>query len=586
MRSITVIKWIGAFTLLNCGLLLGLTQCSSLEPSENGVSTSAASTSNRYGSYLAGRFAASERDSSAAASYFDKALKFDPQNPALLERALLSEVAGGDIDSAADYAEDLVKHAPKARLPYIVIGVRAMREGGYAKAHDSFEKVAGNAAAEIASKLGMAYARFAEGNLDQAKAALTKVTTLGGTQAFGLYHKAVIEDLAGKSAEALIDFEEANRLSEGQSLRIMHAYASELARQGQTEKAKEIYQTYLKTTPGNPFIRNALTSLNAGKATPRVISSAKQGLAETFYGIAASLTDEDAVEIPVFYLQLALALDPHHDLSLSLLADRMETAERWNDAIDIYERVEPTSVLYPNARLQIAQSLQKLKRPNDAISTLTKSLTGTADDVELHAAIGDVLRGEEKYAEAVESYNKAIQLISQPEIRHWTLFYTRGISNERSKRWQAAEADFKQSLKLKPEQPMVMNYLAYSWVEQNINIPEALAMLKRAVDLRPEDGFIVDSLGWAHFRLGDFQTAVKYLEQAVLLEPGQATINDHLGDAYWRLGRKLEAKFQWQHALAMGAEPADEPKIRQKLDAGLQDLPRAPAHAGSPQGGK
>jgi Flp pilus assembly protein TadD len=209
-----------------------------------------------------------------------------------------------------------------------------------------------------------------------------------------------------------------------------------------------------------------------------------------------------------------------------------------------------------------------------------------ADDVELYASIGDVLRSDERYAEAAEAYSKGVALIGEPQERHWTIFYTRGIAYERAKRWTDAERDLKQALKLKPEQPLVMNYLAYTWVEQGVNTTEALQMLKRAVELRPEDGFVIDSLGWAYYRLGDYKTAITYLEQAIQLEPSEATINDHLGDAYWRVGRRVEAKYQWEHALSLKPEKGDEPKIRQKVASGLPNLPPSPAQAGTPQAGQ
>ncbi len=564
---------------LAAALTIGLTQCSVIVQ-ERGAQPA---TSNKYGSYLAGRYAASERDSSAAAHYFDKALKFDPGNPELLERAVMSEVAEGDLDAAADHAEGLIKGTPTARIAHLVIGVRAMRDGGYAKATTEFEQVSGNAAAEIAARLGLAYAQFSEGKTKEAIAVIGKLVDLGSVRAFALYHQAVIEDLSGNAKDALPHFEEANRLSEGDSLRILQAYAVHLARNGQVEKAKGVYRDFLKKAPSNPVVARALARLDAGQLPDRVISGSKQGLAETMYGLAASLSDERAVEIPVFYLQLGLALEPQHDLSLTLLGDRMETAERYDDAINVYGRVQPASPLYANARLQIAQNLQRQKRWDEALAVLTVALSGAAEDMDIHASIGDVQRGQEKYVEAAESYSKAIALIGTPQERNWVLYYTRGISYERSKRWADAERDLQQALKLKPEQPLVMNYLAYSWVEQGVNKTEALAMLKRAVDLRPEDGFIIDSLGWAHFRLGDYTSAIKYLEQAILLEPGEPTVNDHLGDAYWRVGRKLEARFQWQHALNLKPEAADEPKIRRKIEAGLDDLPKVPAQAGTPQ---
>lgn len=574
---VTAIKGGLVAAALAAGLIVGLTQCSSIEQTER------TPPANQYGSYLAGRFAASERDASAAAHYFDNALRFDPSNAELLERAVMSDVARGDLNAAADHAEALVKGTPSARIARLVIGVRALRDGGYARARQEFEQVSGNAAAEIAAKLGLAYANFSEGRTAQALEVTGKLADLASVRAFVLYHQAVIEDLSGNPKAAMPHFEEANRASSGQSLRILQAYAVHLARNGEMGKAKAVYGEFLKKAPSNPIIKRALARLETGQIPDRVIGGAKQGLSETFYGIAASLSDERSIEIPIFYLQLALALEPNHDLSLSLLGDRLEAAERFADANAVYARIQPNSPLYINARQQIAQNMQREERYDEALGLLRGSLGGNAEDIEVHSSIGDVLRGQEKYAEAAEAYSKAIALLAEPKERHWTLFYTRGIAYERSKRWGDAERDLKQALKLKPEQPLVMNYLAYSWVEQGMNRTEALAMLRRAVELRPEDGFIIDSLGWAYYQLGDYKSAIKYLEQAILIEPGEATVNDHLGDAYWRVGRKLEARYQWQHALTLKPQEKEVAVIQRKIESGLAEIPKAPAHAGTPQ---
>ena len=347
------------------------------------------------------------------------------------------------------------------------------------------------------------------------------------------------------------------------------------------EKAAEVYQNFLLKAPTNPIILRDAKQLAAGHVPQRVITDSRQGMAETLYGIAASTNDDKAVELPVFYLQLALALDSHHELALSLLADRLEASGKWDEANQVYERVPKTSPLYASTRQQIGQNLQKLERPDDAIKVLNQALNGTPDDIHTFAAIGDVLRSLDKFAEAAAVYTKALALAGAPAERHWTLFYTRGIAYERAQNWSEAEADLKLALKLKPEQPSVMNYLAYSWVDRGLNIQESLEMLKRAVELQSEDGYIVDSLGWAYFRLQNYAVAAQYLEQAVLLEPGQATINDHLGDAYWRLGRRNEASFQWQHALAMKPEKANEQAIRDKLTKGLPALAATAKRAAS-----
>ena len=129
----------------------------------------------------------------------------------------------------------------------------------------------------------------------------------------------------------------------------------------------------------------------------------------------------------------------------------------------------------------------------------------------------------------------------------------------------------RKALEMQPEQPHVLNYLGYSWIDQGVNLDEGMKMIKRAVDQRPDDGYIVDSLGWAFYRIGNYDEAVKNLERAIDLKPEDPTINDHLGDAYWRVGRTLEAKFQWAHARDLKPEPDELPKITAKIDNGLPE---------------
>jgi tetratricopeptide (TPR) repeat protein len=214
------------------------------------------------------------------------------------------------------------------------------------------------------------------------------------------------------------------------------------------------------------------------------------------------------------------------------------------------------------------------------------------NDIDVITALGNVQRSRKKYEEAAETYSRAIALIGdQPAANYWTTFYFRGTAYERAKQWSKAEADLKKALELVPaSQPgaraQVLNYLAYSWVDQNINIDEAFTMLKQAVDASPRDGMIIDSLGWAYFRLGRWDEAMRELEKAIELKPGDPTINDHLGDAYWRAGRRLEGKFQWQHAKDLNPEPEELEKINAKLKDGLPELDKPAATAENPPEGK
>src|SRR5262249_17865161 len=151
------------------------------------------------------------------------------------------------------------------------------------------------------------------------------------------------------------------------------------------------------------------------------------------------------------------------------------------------------------------------------------------------------------FAEAVTAYDEAIRHAGADGLpERWTLYYDRGVALERSGQWQRAESDLQRALELKPEQPLVLNYLGYSWIDRGGSLERGLKMLEKAVELRPEDGYIIDSLGWAHYRLGDYAAAVQYLEKATELVPEDPTINDHLGDAYWQTGRLVEARYQWR----------------------------------------
>ena len=242
-------------------------------------------------------------------------------------------------------------------------------------------------------------------------------------------------------------------------------------------------------------------------------------------------------------------------------------------ALVLYDAVNPSSPLYWSARLRKAETLDELKRTDEAIALLKQMASERSDQSEPLTRLGDMLRAKKRYNEAASSYSRAVERIGKLTKKHWSLLYERGIAYERSKQWPKAEADFLRALKLSPEQPFVLNYLGYSWVDQGLNLDRARGMIERAVRLRPNDGYIVDSLGWVLYRLRDFEGAARRLERAVILRPDDPTINDHLGDAYWRVGRFLEARFQWRRALSLEPEKKDIPNIEKKLQRGLVDAP-------------
>ena len=233
------------------------------------------------------------------------------------------------------------------------------------------------------------------------------------------------------------------------------------------------------------------------------------------------------------------------------LASASETTKQYAAAIGAYDRVPKGTPFEINVEIRKALNLNQLERVEEAKKMLEELASEHPQDIRPLEALGSIMRGHKRYAEAADYYTRAIALIDRPEQRHWTFYYSRGTCYERLKKLPEAEADLQKSLKLSPDQPLTLNYLGYTWIDQNRNLRQGLAMIEKAVRLKPDDGYIVDSLGWAHYRLGNFKEAVKHLERAVELRPEDATLNDHLGDGYWRVGREREARFQWEQALTL-----------------------------------
>ena len=326
----------------------------------------------------------------------------------------------------------------------------------------------------------------------------------------------------------------------------------------------------IERRPGDdPLLVAAVNDIKAGRVPEPLVKSADQGGAEVLYGLGSAGGQHGDEVAAMVYLRLSLHLAPKNGLALITLADLYDRLKQNEAAVAIYESVAETSPLRTTADIQIAQLLDTLGKKKESADYLGRIVAEHPDDEDALLALGNAQRGDKKFADAVKTYDKALSVSKKPEKVEWPLFYFRGIANERQNKWTEAVADFRHALALSPDQPLVLNYLGYSWVDRGDNLDEAFTMLHKAVELRPSDGYIVDSLGWGYYKLGKYDEAVKELERAIDLKPGDPTINDHLGDAYWQTGRKLDAHFQWNHARDLGPEPEDKKKIVDKIDHGL-----------------
>jgi tetratricopeptide (TPR) repeat protein len=523
------------------------------------------------GSYLAARHASVERDANSAAAFYRSALRTDPKNNELLDRAFISSLADGDIDEAVKLADRILTLDKSNRVARLVVGVRDLKQKKYAAAQININQSIRGPITDLVATLLSGWASYGAGDVKTAVANIDKLTGPEWYPIFKDLHTGLILDLANKEKDAGTRFERAYKLDDSM-LRVSDAYGRWLSRNKDSAAAIGIYEAFDKKLPRHPLVQEALRETRAGKKLPPLIESAQAGAAEALYGIGATLTRRGGEDLALVYLQLSLYLQPNHALALLSLADLYESVKKPPMAIKVYERMPASSPLKRNAQIQLATNLDAADRSEEAIKILKDVTAEDSKDIEAIMALGNIERGRKKFADCATTYSNAIDVMPGATDKNtWVTYYYRGICEERSKQWSKAEADMRKALELQPEQPHVLNYLGYSWIDQGINLDEGMKMIKRAVDQRPDDGYIVDSLGWAYYRIGNFEDAVKNLERAIDLKPEDPTINDHLGDAYWRIGRTLEAKFQWAHARDLKPEAEELPKIEAKIANGLPE---------------
>jgi tetratricopeptide (TPR) repeat protein len=523
------------------------------------------------GSYLAARHASVERDTASAAAFYRSALRTDPRNNELMDRAFIASVAEGDIDEAVKLAEKILTVDKTNRVARLVIGVRDLKQKKYAAAQSNINQSIRGPLTDLVGTLLSAWASYGAGDTKSAVASIDKLNGPDWYPIFKDLHTGLILELSGKEKDAGVRFERAYKFDDG-VLRVAEAYARWLSRNKDAQAAAAIYEALDKKLPRHPLVLDGMREVKAGKKLPPLVETAQSGAAETLYGIGATLSRRGGEDLALVYLQLALYLQPNHALALLSLADLYDSVKKQQMAIKIYERVPASSPLKRNAQIQLATDLDGVDRSEDAIRILKGVIAEDPRDLEAIMALGNIERVRKKFADCGKSYSAGIDVLPQDNDKANSIwYYYRGICEERSKDWGKAEADMRKSLALQPDQAHVLNYLGYSWIDRGENLDEAMKMIKRAVEQRPDDGYIVDSLGWAYYRLSSYEEAVKHLERAVDLKPEDPTINDHLGDAYWRVGRTLEARFQWAHARDLKPEPDDLPKILAKIENGLPE---------------
>jgi tetratricopeptide (TPR) repeat protein len=532
-------------------------------------SAAAAATETPFGAYLAGRHAQETRDYTAAALWFEDALKSDPESPELITRTFLMEASEGRFDRARSLAEKELKLDPTDAVAQLILMADRIKTGDKIGALARAQALPTDGVHRYLGPLARAWTQMAMGDLTGADAALRQLDKFNGFAPLQYYQLGLLYDFAGYPDTAEDYFSKTLDASGQINWRLTDAIANFYERHGRADKADALYQRFIRENAGSELAEWA-SARKPGEPAAPLLETAEDGLAEALFDLASVVNQAETIDLALLYARSALELRPRMALAQLLLADVLSAQNKPEASLAILAETPPSSPYSWSARLRAAANLEMLNRSEDAITQLKEMSAEAATRASAAMQLGDLLRAKKRFPEAVEAYDEAMRRLSAAGMpERWSLFYSRGIALERSGQWKPSEVDLLHALELKPNQPLVLNYLGYSWIDRGENLDRGLKMIEKAVELRPEDGYIVDSLGWAHYRLGDYSSAVQYLEKAIELVPEDPTINDHLGDAYWQSGRATEARFQWRRALQFGPEADEIKPIEAKLDRGL-----------------
>ncbi len=518
------------------------------------------------GSYLAGQAALLHMQTEAASRYMKDALEGDYDHPQVVQTALIAFASNGQIPEAAAAARHMLQVDPGNDLAHLMIATEELKQGDFPGVAEELDGLGADSFAAITGSILRAWALVGEGKLDDALSSLDPVAA-NGLEDFLVFHRALMADVAGEHDRA-IDLAKKAYEVDPYVARIVEAYTRMLGNAGRFDEAETVLASFANEGMTHPLVTAVASQIKAKQAPGPFADNVQTGAAEMFHGIGVALAREGNSELALVFLRLALYLDPHADVVALVLGQFLDGAGEHTAANALYDAIPAASPMKPTAVVRVAENLDSMGDRAEALRRLGNIVQANPTDVDAISVLGDLQRTDKQYAEAAASYTRAIDAVPGDAPGDWRYYYVRGIAYERNKEWPKAEADFKRALELRPDQPQVLNYLGYSWVDQGLNLNEALEMIEKAVAAAPNDGYIVDSLGWAFYRLGRFEEAVTTLEQAVMLRPNDPEINDHLGDAYWRVGRKLEAKFQYNVASSVDSEGAVKERIARKLAEG------------------
>ena len=521
-----------------------------------------------FGGYLAGRYALSTKDFDAASTYLSRAIEDDIENPELLNGLISVQVSLGDIGAAKISSDNLDLLGVQTQLSNMVKIAIQLRNRDFDNAKQQIENEQG--INPLLDKIVTGWAFADEGNFENAETIFDEIGKGSSLAQFSQMQKASMLAAYGRYESALNTIGNLEKNSNRISIDARALKVQLLLKLDNKEEATE----YFSKIFGDGVNSDAANLRMQVEDHPNAYSieeslSLEAGIAYAFYAIADILKDDADPNTALLYVRLAQYLNENSQKAILLAADLLEQMGQYDLAVEEYAKISPSSSYFLSSELGRVGALRDGGKTEAALEVLYYLSREFSDIGIVHNSLGDFLRREERYSEAKIAYDRAVDIYRENNNVSWVVLYARGITHERLQEWDKAESDFRNALTINPDQANVLNYLGYSLIDRGEKLDEAMTMIEKAVSLQPESGYIVDSLAWGLFKLGQYETAIPHMEKAAELMPVDPIVTDHLGDLYWAVGRQLEAKFQWRRALSFDPELKDATRIREKLRIGL-----------------
>lgn len=522
------------------------------------------------GNYLAGRFAQRQQDWDAAQHYMNAVIAHDEGNTLLEQRAFLLSIGAMQYARARELAENLKAGNDNVDLALIYLSCDALARGDYAAALKSIERLPEDGFGQYTKPLLSAWAHA--GRQEYAKALKLLRDKSDDSDPTYNIHAGLIQEMAQDAQAAEKHYRAA--MENGLTMHTAVIVANFFRNAGKPHVAKTIYEGLGKVYPLNAFTS---APAQTDKAAPN-ITRASEGAAVALFELATLLYERRAYDSAQIYGSMVLLLDPKSPFATMMMGDIAALHGQYQKAIDSYDTVAENSPLYWLSRMRVAEVYEISDNVDRAVALLTDLSKKKNTRLQALVSLGDMHRRHEDFASALKAYDEALSGVETVAEEHWPIIYARGMALERLNNWERAEKDLLQALAFQPDNPMILNFIGYTWADKGVHLDKALDYIRRAVAMRPDDGYIVDSLGWALYKTGDYKEAVQWLERAVGIVPDDSTILDHLGDAYWQVGRSAEARFKWKRAHELSRDTGFRAVVERKLIRGIEPVPAQVAH--------